>query len=135
MKTVQKWLFRAVQWTWGLPQTLLGLLVLLAHWDCRREEHRGAVAVRWGRPTGLSLGMFLFLPPSEDRWYLLHEYGHSLQSLLLGPLYLPLVALPSVFWCRFPPLRRLWTSGRVAYDAVYPENWATAWGKAKKERL
>ena len=29
----------------------------------------------------------------------IHEYGHTWQCLLLGPLYWLVVALPSAIWC------------------------------------
>ncbi len=34
-----------------------------------------------------------------------HEYGHSVQSLILGPAYLPVVGLPSFLWNRLPYFR------------------------------
>lgn len=30
-----------------------------------------------------------------------HEYGHQLQSYILGPLYLLIIGLPSGLWCWF----------------------------------
>ena len=29
---------------------------------------------------------------------LVHEYGHTIQSLILGPLYLVLIGIPSTLW-------------------------------------
>ena len=56
-----------------------------------------------------------------------HEYGHTIQCLFLGPLYWLVIAIPSVIWCYcFANYRK---KHRVSYEALYCERWATAWGK------
>jgi len=60
-------------------------------------------------------------------FYLLctHEYGHTIQCLVLGPLYWVVSALSSVIWRRcFAGYRKEYG---VPYDALYCER--TAWGK------
>ena len=59
------------------------------------------------------------------RRLLVHEYGHTIQSLILGPLYLPFVGLPSLLWAGCYRLFRI----RRAYVSVYPENWAEHLGR------
>ena len=52
------------------------------------------------------MGLFIFIKDREDvnPWTYntrIHEYGHTWQCLLLGPLYYIVIALPSVIWCNF----------------------------------
>ena len=121
-------LFALAQCTWGFLQTLPGALVFLACPGCRRGLYRGAVVTRWRSRRGLSLGLFLFVPEGADERLLAHEYGHSLQSLLLGPLYLLVIGLPSVIWAGFPALERRRVRRQVSYYAFYTERWADRWG-------
>lgn len=139
-------LFVIWQIIWGLPQTLLGLMLYL-YWLPRTETHfryHGAIVTEWTTGGGISLGLFVFvsekasrymrdgreLPPVEAKQgVLVHEYGHCIQSLLLGPLYLPLVGLPSYLWANLPALRKLRRSKGISYYAVYPENQANRLGE------
>ena len=143
MKREQIVLYRLWQWTWGLPQSLLGLILTLKYRRCPRKEVGGALATLhdgdWG---GVSLGMFIFVPgglqPEREARLLAHEYGHTFQSALLGPLYLPLVGVPSYLWANLPRNRRLRAQRRIPYESRYPENWAEALGKKhypKEERI
>ena len=122
-------LFVLWQCTWGAPQTLAGLCVYLygraRGWPRRR--YNGAVAAAWGGGAGLSLGLFVFVPGFADARLLAHEYGHCLQSLVLGPLYLPLIALPSALWFNLPALRRLRREKNIGYYTFYTERWADQW--------
>ena len=121
-------LFLLAQCTWGLLQTFVGLVVFLACPGCRRERYRGAVVTRWRGGRGVSLGLFLFVPDGADERLLAHEYGHSLQSLLLGPLYLVVIGLPSVLWAGLPALARRRARRGISYYAFYTERWADRWG-------
>ena len=116
------------QCTWGLVQTLLGAVVWLACPGCPHSRYRGAVVTRWRGRRGLSLGLFVFLPEEEDAHLLAHEYGHTLKSLLLGPLYLPVIGLPSLVWAGLPTLERRRTRRKTSYYAFYTERWADRWG-------
>ena len=121
-------LYILCQCTWGLFQTFLGALVFLACPGCARSLYRGGVVTRWKGSRGLSLGLFLFVPEKADERLLAHEYGHSLQSLLLGPLYLFVIGLPSVVWAGLPVLERRRERRGVSYYAFYTERWADRWG-------
>jgi hypothetical protein len=111
---------------------LAGLLVFLI---CRRHGrsesfYNSVVTYLPGNRGGLSLGIFLFLSVSgtqEHCGLCTHEYGHTIQCLFLGPLYWVVVALPSIIWYHcFAGFR---AKRGTAYDALYCEGWATAWGK------
>ena len=131
---MKKLLYILWQYTWGLPQNLVGGLLYL-HYKrkgCRSFPYQGALAVIWPRRVGsMSMGRFLFLyegwTPLNKR-LLTHEYGPTIQSLMLGPMYLPLVGLPSVVWAGLPRFKRLRTETKRSYYSVYPENWANRCG-------
>lgn len=120
--------FYLLQFTWGLPVNLAGLLAFLCCRRFPRERFCNSVVTylpgRWG---GLSLGIFLFLGARENPDLRVHEYGHTIQCLFLGPLYWVAVAIPSAVWYHcFAGYRR---KRRVPHDALYCEGWATAWGR------
>lgn len=121
--------FYIVQFTWGLPVNLAGLLLFLC---CKRARHEkfcnSVVSYLPGNRGGLSLGIFIFLSTqAPPRRLFAHEYGHTIQYLFLGPLYWPVVALPSAVW--YLLLSGLRRRRQLPYDTLYCERWATAWGK------
>lgn len=142
MRTALYWL---IQCTWGLPQTLLGLVLLLLH---RHDEHfpyHGALVTRWQGRSSMSVGPFVFLtadPFFADKFagqytreelsdrLLVHEYGHTIQSLVLGPLYLVIIGVGSTVWGWLPSLNRLRHEKQVSYFAFFTERWANRWGEA-----
>ena len=125
------------QCTWGLFQTVAGLIVFcLCFGDVHRVFH-GAVTTFWKRPVGLSLGLFTFIPPkarfyNADKYHLsndeirerlmVHEYGHTVQSLILGPLYFLIIGLPSVIW-------GIVKRPEQSYFSFYTEKWANYLGE------
>lgn len=133
--------YALLQCTWGLLQTAAGAAVCLRYRRCPRFRWHGAVVTSWPRSDSLSLGLFVFLsdhPPGDrtgqvprgeiPRRLLVHEYGHTVQSLILGPLYLPLVGLPSALWALLPPCRRIWR-GDVSYFSFFTEKSANSLGE------
>ena len=127
-------LYVLAQCVWGLPQTLVGLIVFvifrLRRCPCR--VFHGAVCTEWDRTDGVSLGLFIFCPP-HGRLHP-HEFGHTVQSLWLGPLYLPLVALPSLVWCGLPAFKRYRRVKNVPYSRLWCEGWADREGERMKRR-
>ena len=130
----RRFLFYLIQFTWGLPQNLVGLGFFLFYRlrGCPHFSYQGAVVTIWTNPTGsMSMGRYLFLEPSwtpKDHDLLAHEYGHTIQSLFFGPLYLLTVGLPSVLWAGLPCFRNMRRKGR-SYYSVYPEKGATRLGQ------
>jgi len=132
--------FIAAQAIWGFPQTALGCAVRLAHRHRPHFRYHGAIVTSWDNAKGMSLGPFIFLngPRSAagrgdfaktvDQDLLAHEYGHCIQSLILGPLYLPLVGIPSVLWSNLPRFERYRQNKRVSYYDFLPERSATRLG-------
>ncbi len=138
---MRTFLYRIWQWTWGLLQTLLGLVLFLIHHRDRHFTYHGAIVTVWQASSSVSLGLFVFMRsdpyvrrfqgrfPADELFHrlLVHEYGHTVQSLLLGPLYLPLIGLPSAWWAtRGGRLRR---ERGLPYSAFPTESWANRLGE------
>ncbi len=117
-----------LQWTWGLPQNLIGLFLRLFSKGKAEGCYHGAVVKRWTISGSAGMGMFLFLDKDADQAMLTHEYGHSLQSIILGPLFLPIIALPSLLWAGLPAARRYRRRRGRSYYWFYPERWANTLG-------
>ena len=124
--------YLVLQWTWGIVQNLVGLAVMACvragHPERRPFRFHGAVVVPWGRGgASMGMGMFIFFghrSEADAARLLVHEYGHTIQSILLGPLYLPVIGLPSVLWAGLPRFVAARREGRVSYFDFYPERWA-----------
>lgn len=134
---MRRFLFTLTQLTWGMPQTLLGFILYL-YWCKRRAAHRiyhGAIVTEWATGGGISLGLFVFVSGKAHHGVTVHEYGHCVQSLILGPLYLIAVGVPSYLWANLPALRKMRRDTGRSYYSVYPENWANTLGEwATKEK-
>lgn len=134
------------QLIWGFPQTLAGACVCAA---CAARPHfryHGAIVTVWSLFAGLSLGPFIFINawPGEfdeqrcieplpgvfvDERLLVHEYGHTVQSLVLGPAYLLVIGLPSLAWMKAPRLARKRREAGMSYYSFYTERWANSLGE------
>ena len=133
---MRRFAFWILQWTWGLPQNLIGLLLLLLLGRQRRERYHGAVITRFAGHQKLaqkgcvSLGMFIFmsdqLEPSRAAKIRVHEYGHCIQSLIFGPVFLLAVGLPSLVWAAC--YSQVHQDRNIAYTSRYPENNANKLG-------
>lgn len=146
---VKRILYYLIQWTWGFPQNLVGLILRLMHkndyaeGECPYstkdpdekgpELYKGAVVTRWKKSDSLSMGMFLFMGYGAGPRFLKHEYGHSIQSLILGPFYLIAIGIPSFLWCNVPGCGMKWRDGRVSYFSVWHERWADRCGFRRDE--
>ncbi len=126
-------LYILCQCTWGGLQSLLGLALCLREAGAPRFWYRGALVTRWRARSSLSLGMFVFLSVRTDeetaRRLLVHEYGHTVQSLLLGPAYLLVIGLPSLTWALAPALVRRRAEKGIPYSAFFTEGWANRLGE------
>jgi len=136
--------YRIWQCTWGALQTLLGLAVFLLHAGNKHCGYHGAVVTVWENKSSVSLGLFVFVASEPyyvkrfagqmsaeelSRRLLVHEYGHTIQSVILGPLYLFLIGIPSMLWGFLPNLTRKRRKERISYFAFYTERWANSLGE------
>lgn len=126
----KKSFYNLAQWTWGLPQTLAGLAVYMMHRKDKHFDYEGARITVWDRNDGLSLGKYIFVPDEES--LTAHEYGHSRQSLILGPLYLPVVGLSSMIWNRLPFFKSFRKKTGKSYESFIIESSATYLGRRGK---
>ena len=133
---MKKFLFYLVQFTWGLPQNLAGLIGFLLLYRKSRHERFANAWITYVDTEqnfgGLSLGVFIFINgKKQDGWLhdtRIHEYGHTIQSLVLGPVWFLVIGLPSIIWCNFPPIVRYRKQYDVSYYTIYCEGWANLWG-------
>jgi hypothetical protein len=123
---------------WELPQNVLGALNLalqrgLGNVRSIRRE-RGRCLIELSGDGAVSLGWFVFYSTSDSKYVPVgpenvnHEYGHSVQSRWLGPLYLPLVGVPST-------MRVLYA---IAYRTITGRRWGgyyNGWPERQADRL
>lgn len=138
------YLFWFFQMTWGGIQTLFGCILFCLYYKKEHVFYHGAIVTHWDLYSGLSLGPFIFihkepgvayryrtLYSSQDmyRRLLVHEYGHCIQSILLGPLYLILIGIPSFVWANVPYFSKRRHTLQISYYRFYTERWANYLGK------
>ena len=101
-----------VLWFWQLPQNILGLLLKLLsnpvshtfnlrgkRWTEASLNYTGWMDIKDKFHSGVTLGKYIFLCEHNlngDLTSERHEYGHTIQSLYLGPLYLFVIGIPSL---------------------------------------
>lgn len=128
-------LYGFMQGSWGCIQNLVGLIMFLylrrKNPTWKWERFKGAFVLHWTRNDSVAIGRFIFFGhqgANEERM-LRHEYGHTIQSAVLGPAYLLLIGIPSYIWANYPSIAKKWRSGESSYFSFYTEKWADAWGK------
>lgn len=135
MKVIFTKLAAALFYLWQLPQNLLGLLLLRIYGRVLPIDFRGdgwrhrlpssMIHFIEGFHGGISLGRYVLMSgyyaTAFDAWQ--HERGHSIQSMILGPLYLIVIGIPSLIWAAW------WNEGRgMSYYWFYTEKWADKLG-------
>jgi len=134
MKIIFYMLYYIIQFSWGLLQNLIGLAYFLLTPKNKQIFFNGALVgfhgQNWG---GISLGIFIIINGTKtEQWEkntLIHEYGHTIQSLLLGPLYLFVIGLPSFIWCNSKYFIKKRKEKNISYFSFYPEKWANQLGE------
>jgi hypothetical protein len=118
---------------WQLPQIIFSFFVILLN-DVTKIDFRDQSWIIYiKRHTAFSCGPFVFVNEnmsSED--LLKHELGHSVQSRMLGPLYLFTVGMVS--WTN----KKLIEWGLMPYGNYFsrwPENWADRLGGVDNSRV
>lgn len=136
-------LYILLQWTWGIIQNVFGLICILFQRKTKHFFYHGAVVTFWSHKTCMGLGMFIFMSknivPKSNRQeifkntdvknILMHEYGHTLQSIILGPFFLLIVGMPSFIWAKHPYFQKLRKERNIPYCEAYQEKWADKLGE------
>ena len=140
MSLTKKILYIICQWTWGVVQNVIGVSVFLVLLRNRHSVFRGAVVTHWKHSYSMGCGMFIFLGNHGHSFnsaeknrkinydVLIHEYGHTVQSVILGPLFVPVIAIPSFIWALLPCFSRLRLKKKLSYYWLYCEKWANILG-------
>lgn len=130
ISVLKRVIFTVLQCTWGALQTLAGAVLFLALAKRRHFIYRGSIATDWNRSQSLSLGLFIFISEQAQgklrEELCAHEYGHCIQSLMLGVLYLPVIVLPSSVWCMTPRLEHHRSENGISYYSFFTERWANS---------
>jgi hypothetical protein len=111
---------------WELPQILLALMLYaILKKRIIMAVYYEDVKVYFVKdfPGGISLSFMIFLSEVDlnNLRAVKHEYGHTIQSLYLGWLYLIVVGVPSIIRAS------IWNRYKLEEEKYYesfPENWA-----------
>ena len=154
MKT-KKILFSIMFWvvscTWGAIMTTIGALAtvglnlvkIIGKWfgkEFKIKTHKNGctfiteVGGNWG---GVELGAFALCgnySESHKGWFehtRKHEFGHAVQHLYMGPLFIFIVAIPSAtrYWYQVIMQKKGKTFPYGWYDSIWFEGGATKTGK------
>ena len=136
---INKFLYYALNYTWGLPLTIVGWLVAFA---LRITGHKpmmkyGPCLVfsvggsQWG---GFSIGTTIVVDTTtdkEDLPTLNHEFGHSIQNAMFGPFMLFIVSIPSMvryWWATIKSKKDIVFRRNFDYYSIWFEMTASVWG-------
>lgn len=118
-----------LKFIWQFPQNLIALIyreyldgkgMILAI-----EYYKGVIIYYTKYIVGnISLGDSIFISATASGRIMKHEWGHTRQSLILGPLYLIVIGIPSIIWAS--------VHKKIAPDTSYfnffTEKWADKLG-------
>ena len=129
---MKKSLYYMLSFTWGLPLTLIGLIVGLALVTVGIKPKKWLygyyfeIGKGWG---GLNLGIVFFCGKGCSTHTKNHEFGHSLQNCVFGIFTFFIVHIPSFIRYWYRELRRfMGLKNESAYDDIWFEGQATKWG-------
>lgn len=122
MKKILNAILFILSFIWQLPQNLVALVMLPFLGKLRLISYKKLCFAFEGEKMagGISLGNFAFLSPylAKKAADVAHEQeGHTWDSKLMGPLYLFIIGLPSIFHAAFH-------KNCPCYYHFYTERWA-----------
>lgn len=115
MKLSMKYIRNLILFIWQLPQHIVaiiyfGYLVMMCKDLGIDSRYKQAIVIPCVMRGAVTLGNYVFVGlNSEYKKTVKHELGHTIQSKILGPLYLIVIGIPSITYCG---LRRLFPSLR-----------------------
>lgn len=116
--------------TWGLPNELMGITagyfaVELFGATTKMWQHVQLIEVPSSSFGAFTLGSKVVGDQSTLSAQKRHEQGHYFQNLLLGPFYLPVIAIPSLVHAGIYLAHGQYRGWN--YHNFYTESWAEAW--------
>lgn len=136
LKEIKEWVLTF----WTMIQSTLGLILIGITWaeevDFKVKDKTYKIYIArylnsfW---SGVSLGEYIVFAKKDyvDEISVRHEYGHHIQSLILGPLYLLLIGIPSVLgnvWDRIAHRKWSYWKREQWYYTQPWEQWADEFG-------
>lgn len=115
---MKKFLYTIIQCTWGILQTIIGLILFLVNIKKEHYNYLGAIVTEWNYSGCVSLGLFIFISKDSGiykKGLIVHEYGHTIQSLI---------------WCGLPYFKNYRKIKNVSYYSMYTESWANSLGES-----
>lgn len=135
LSLLSKAIYYILNFTWGLPMTLIGGLVALVLTIAGKKPRKrtSGIAFRTGSCNwgGFSLGPVVVTDTMPTEGLVNHELGHSCQNAVYGPFMIVISIASCVrYWFRE------WFPYRVKtdYDDIWFEGQATRWGNWLAER-
>ena len=118
-----------LKYFWQLPQLIAAFIY---YWYLKSKDEildtctcQGAIVFIKRKSCGsVTLGNHIFLSPRATDTTVRHEWGHTRQSLILGPLYLIVIGIPSIIWAETHRI----IAPNKPYDWFYTEAWANKLG-------
>lgn len=96
---MEKFKYYILQWTWGLPMNVIGLIVFVAAkmlgWRTYKWRKAICIVMPSKNFSAIDLGMFIVRGVMNEH-SLPHEYGHSIQNIQWGWSFLFSIGLPSL---------------------------------------
>lgn len=105
MKIFKNIMFYILSFTWGVITSVIGILMVLFlipfGYLPKRFNNRLYTPLK-GRWGGFEMGPFFFTDSRPSLHLKQHESGHGIQNIILGPLMLFIVSIPSCirYWLR-----------------------------------
>lgn len=118
-----------LKYFWQLPQLIAAFIY---YWYLKSKDEildtctcQGAIVFIKRKSCGsVTLGSHIFLSPMATDTTVRHEWGHTRQSLILGPLYLIVIGIPSVIWASIHKK----IAPNTSYFDFFSEKWADKLG-------
>lgn len=120
---------RFAEYVWQLPQHVLALLMIKV---LNAKNSENEYDFKSKRLSSFSLGEYIFCNrrKSFNTTDYKHEIGHSRQSLILGPLYLIVIGIPSCIGNLL--FRNKCIRKRFDYYSLPWESWADNLGEVER---
>jgi len=131
-----KVLYYILNFTWGLPLTIVGyfLMLVLSPWaKIKKYGYIYYIEIQSNASWGLSMGTTFITGLRGSSSYGLkeHEFGHTVQNAIFGPFMIFIVSIPSFIRCNYRSFIRTINPNLVkgAYYDIWFESTASTIGE------